>query len=195
MRRGRRARPRRCSRWRPSSRRRGRYAAALVSAEEGAPFGADPGAAEDSILAAFRTAISAQLPRSFNQGRGPRRRRGIGSPLRWRRRPWRARARSSLFIDEIDALRDDALPLGAAPARRQAAGGPRPSRDRARARRPGDRRRGPRDDIDYALDLGLITRDEAKNLVIANPIYREVIPRELASVTADVSKRVSVLRL
>lgn len=44
----------------------------------------------------------------------------------------------------------------------------------------------PRDDIDYAIDLGLITRDDARNLVIANPIYREVIPRELASVTADV---------
>jgi len=44
----------------------------------------------------------------------------------------------------------------------------------------------PRDDIDYALDLGLIVRDAAGNLVIANPIYREVIPRELASVTADV---------
>jgi hypothetical protein len=44
----------------------------------------------------------------------------------------------------------------------------------------------PRDDIDYAVDLGLIARDTTGNLVIANPIYREVIPRELASVTADV---------
>lgn len=44
----------------------------------------------------------------------------------------------------------------------------------------------PRDDIDYAVDLGLIARDTAGNLAIANPIYREVIPRELASVTADV---------
>lgn len=31
-----------------------------------------------------------------------------------------------------------------------------------------------RDDIDYVVDLGLIARDEAGNLVIANPIYREV---------------------
>ena len=46
--------------------------------------------------------------------------------------------------------------------------------------------RVPRDDIDYVLDLGLIARDAAGNLGIANPIYREVIPRELGSVTADV---------
>lgn len=37
----------------------------------------------------------------------------------------------------------------------------------------------PQDDLSYSLDLGLIRRDEHKNLVIANPIYQEVIPREL----------------
>lgn len=36
------------------------------------------------------------------------------------------------------------------------------------------------DDIQYALDLGLIYRDKVTGLQIANPIYREVIPRELA---------------
>ena len=40
---------------------------------------------------------------------------------------------------------------------------------------------GLQDDISYALDLGLIRRD-ANGLQIANPIYREVIPRELSFV-------------
>ena len=36
----------------------------------------------------------------------------------------------------------------------------------------------PSDDIQYVMDLGLVARRENK-LVIANPIYQEVIPREL----------------
>ncbi|MFH1832115.1 MAG: AAA-like domain-containing protein [bacterium] len=36
----------------------------------------------------------------------------------------------------------------------------------------------PPDDLQYALDLGLIARRN-NNLVIANPIYQEVLPREL----------------
>jgi len=40
----------------------GRYAAALVSAEQGAPFGADPGAAEAAILGSFGDDLRAQLP-------------------------------------------------------------------------------------------------------------------------------------
>ncbi len=40
----------------------------------------------------------------------------------------------------------------------------------------------PQDDLSYSLDLGLIRKDEYKNLVIANPIYQEVIPRELTHV-------------
>jgi hypothetical protein len=36
----------------------------------------------------------------------------------------------------------------------------------------------PSDDIQYALDLGFVARRE-NNLVIANPIYQEVFPREL----------------
>jgi len=35
------------------------------------------------------------------------------------------------------------------------------------------------DDIQYVIDLGLVRRD-ARGLQIANPIYREVIPRELS---------------
>lgn len=40
----------------------------------------------------------------------------------------------------------------------------------------------PQDDLSYSIDLGLVRRDEYKNLVIANPIYQEVIPRELTYV-------------
>lgn len=38
----------------------------------------------------------------------------------------------------------------------------------------------PTDDIRFVLDLGLCRADPAGGLVIANPIYREVIPRVLA---------------
>ena len=37
------------------------------------------------------------------------------------------------------------------------------------------------DDLQYAIDLGLLRRQDG-NLVVANPIYREVIPRALAIV-------------
>jgi hypothetical protein len=40
----------------------------------------------------------------------------------------------------------------------------------------------PRDDVDYVLDLGLVVQENGSGLLIANPIYQEVIPRELASV-------------
>lgn len=38
----------------------------------------------------------------------------------------------------------------------------------------------PADDIQFVIDLGLCRQDPAGGLVIANPIYREVIPRVLA---------------
>jgi hypothetical protein len=40
----------------------------------------------------------------------------------------------------------------------------------------------PHDHQEYVLDLGLIRQDQ-RRLVIANPIYREVIPRELTIIT------------
>ena len=43
----------------------------------------------------------------------------------------------------------------------------------------------PSDDRQYLLDLGLLRRDPAGGLIIANPIYREVIPRVLAQGTQD----------
>ena len=44
------------------------------------------------------------------------------------------------------------------------------------------------DDVQYVIDLGLIRREaseQGKRLVISNDIYREVIPRELTSLTQD----------
>ncbi len=43
----------------------------------------------------------------------------------------------------------------------------------------------PNDDRRFVMDLGLVRRDPTAGLVIANPIYREVIPRVLASGTHD----------
>ncbi|HEY8378961.1 MAG TPA: hypothetical protein VIK91_20860, partial [Nannocystis sp.] len=40
----------------------------------------------------------------------------------------------------------------------------------------------PEDDIRYVLDLGLVRAQDGGGLVIANPIYREVIPRSLTTV-------------
>ncbi len=299
----------------------GRYAAALVSAEQGAPFGDDPGAAEEAILGAFRDDLRAQLPPELQPEPWPSAAPGhrVAAALA----AWAGACPRPivLFIDEIDALRDDALlsvlrQLRAGYPKRPRAFpwslaliGLRDVRDykiasggsgrlgtsspfniltksltlRAFTRdevaelyaqhtaetgqafepaaidRAFDLSRGqpwlvnalagtavdelardrgaavtaahidqakerlilarvthldsladklqearvrrviepvlagqeidtgvPRDDIDYVTDLGLIARDAAGNLVIANPIYREVIPRELASVTADV---------
>ena len=44
---------------------------------------------------------------------------------------------------------------------------------------------GTDDDRQYVIDLGLIRRDGSGGLVIANPIYREVIPRVLAGAPQD----------
>jgi hypothetical protein len=41
------------------------------------------------------------------------------------------------------------------------------------------------DDRQYLVDLGLLKRDPAGGLVIANPIYREVLPRVLAQGSQD----------
>ena len=41
----------------------------------------------------------------------------------------------------------------------------------------------PTDDIDYCADLGLIARARGRPVAIANPIYREVLPRELTVTT------------
>ncbi|WP_437766290.1 ATP-binding protein [Sorangium sp. So ce281] len=48
----------------------------------------------------------------------------------------------------------------------------------------------PEDDRRFAVDLGLVRRTEEGGLVIANPIYREIIVRELASGVRDSLPRI-----
>lgn len=48
----------------------------------------------------------------------------------------------------------------------------------------------PQNDRDYVVDLGLVRRENGHGLVIANPIYREVIPRTLASGAQDSLPRI-----
>ena len=43
----------------------------------------------------------------------------------------------------------------------------------------------PADDLQYARDLGLVAQDGP--VAIANPIYREVIPRDLTYTTQEMS--------
>ncbi|MBK5941732.1 AAA-like domain-containing protein [Halochromatium roseum] len=49
----------------------------------------------------------------------------------------------------------------------------------------------PESDRDYLLDLGLLRRAEGGGLVVANPIYREVLPRALASGPQDFLPQIS----
>ncbi len=49
----------------------------------------------------------------------------------------------------------------------------------------------PADDRQYLIDLGLLRRDPAGGLVIANPIYSEVIPRILVQGTQDTLPHIS----
>lgn len=49
----------------------------------------------------------------------------------------------------------------------------------------------PIDDRDYVVDLGIVTRANGSGLVIANPIYKEIIPRVLASGPQDSLPQIS----
>jgi hypothetical protein len=49
----------------------------------------------------------------------------------------------------------------------------------------------PEDDRQYLVDLGLLRRDGAGGLIVANPIYREVLPRALAGGPQDSLPRIS----
>lgn len=40
----------------------------------------------------------------------------------------------------------------------------------------------PRDDIDYVIDLGLVKQENGSGILIANPIYKEILIRELVSI-------------
>jgi hypothetical protein len=85
------------------------YAAVVVSAEVGAPFSDDPGAAELAILDAWRDDALYQLPPELHPPPWPKAQPGrrIGAALG----TWCAAIPRPLvlFLDEIDALADDAL--------------------------------------------------------------------------------------
>jgi type II secretory pathway predicted ATPase ExeA len=87
----------------------GRYVAVMVSMEVGAAFSADPGAAELAILDAWRGTTGWQLPAELQPPPWPTAPAGqrIGAALvAWARAAPRPLV---LFLDEIDALRDEAL--------------------------------------------------------------------------------------
>jgi hypothetical protein len=87
----------------------GIYAAVLLSMETGAPFSSDPGAAEAAVLSAWRQRALVQLPAELQPPPWPMAPPGsrIGEALA----TWASTSTRSLviFLDEIDALRDDAL--------------------------------------------------------------------------------------
>ena len=89
--------------------REGRYTALHVSAEVGAPFSQDVDAAERAILDAWAGSAEAQLPPELRPPDWPEAAPGrrIGASLvAWTRASPRPVV---LFLDEIDALQDDAL--------------------------------------------------------------------------------------
>jgi hypothetical protein len=87
----------------------GRYVALMVSMESGAPFSDDPGAAEWAMLGVWRRSASAHLPADLQPPPWPEAKPGerIGAALH----AWSVASPRPLvmFLDEIDALRDDAL--------------------------------------------------------------------------------------
>jgi hypothetical protein len=87
----------------------GQYTAVMVSAEVGAPFSQDIAGAEKAILAAWRRAISIRLPQELQPPAWPGLASGqrIGDALSlWAQASPRPLV---IFIDEIDALQDQAL--------------------------------------------------------------------------------------
>ncbi|MEZ4408300.1 MAG: ATP-binding protein [Polyangiales bacterium] len=89
--------------------REGRYAAVLVSAEAGAPFGDDIGAAEDAVLTAWEESAALELPAELRPP--PRPAAPPGARVRAMLTAWAVACPRPLvvFVDEIDALRDAAL--------------------------------------------------------------------------------------
>jgi hypothetical protein len=87
----------------------GAYTAVLVSMERGSPFEDDPGAAEAAMLSDWRDAATWQLPPDLHPAPWPN--DVPGSRLGTALRTWAASSPRPLvvFLDEIDALRDDAL--------------------------------------------------------------------------------------
>lgn len=87
----------------------GRFVAALLSVEVGAPFSADPDAAEQAILSAWRGALLSRLPVDRQPPPWPV--APPGARLREALRTWAQASPQPLvvFVDEIDALQDATL--------------------------------------------------------------------------------------
>ncbi len=87
----------------------GRYAAILLSAEVGAPFSDDPGAAELAILGQWRIHAQKALPSALHPPAWPD--APPGQRINGALSAWSATIDRPLvlFIDEIDTLRNDAL--------------------------------------------------------------------------------------
>jgi hypothetical protein len=87
----------------------GRYTAVLLSMEQGAPFSDDPGAAEFAVLSSWRGSTEIWLPPELQPPPWPDAPPGdrLGAALRaWARTSPRPLV---VFLDEIDALQDQAL--------------------------------------------------------------------------------------
>lgn len=89
--------------------REGRYAAVLLSLEVGQPFGADPGAAEAAVLATWRGMTEHWLPGPLRPPPWPD--APPGSRIAVALEAWSAVCPRPLvvFLDEVDALHDQAL--------------------------------------------------------------------------------------
>ncbi len=87
----------------------GQYTAVLLSAEVGAPFPTDVDAAERAILGSWRGAIQAMLPGALHPPAWSN--LEAGSRIQMALQQWAAVSARPLvvFIDEIDALQDEAL--------------------------------------------------------------------------------------
>ena len=89
--------------------REGRYTALLVSMEMGAPFADDPGAAELAVLGSWRSDARYWLPPELQPPAWPE--AAAGERIHTALEAWAIASPRPLvlFIDEIDALQDDAL--------------------------------------------------------------------------------------
>ncbi|NER51938.1 MAG: ATP-binding protein, partial [Symploca sp. SIO1A3] len=87
----------------------GKYTAVMVSAEVGAAFPNDPGAAEKAILGSWRDSVEGYLPTELHPPTWPDADPGVR--LHSALKVWAEASPRPLviFIDEIDALRDETL--------------------------------------------------------------------------------------
>jgi type II secretory pathway predicted ATPase ExeA len=87
----------------------GRYTAVMLSVEVGAVFSSQPGKAEKAILGAWRSALEYRLPAELHAPAWPE--ADDGERISAALKTWAQASPRPLvvFIDEIDALQDDAL--------------------------------------------------------------------------------------